>query len=58
MCRWFASFFEKALVSRVNRRIPIRIERFWRYLSSKNFTASMVTAATDIIVPKNQFFIF
>jgi hypothetical protein len=27
---WFASFFEKAFVSRVKRRIPIRIERFWR----------------------------
>lgn len=30
MCRWFASFFEKAVVRRVNRRIPIRMVRFWR----------------------------
>jgi hypothetical protein len=27
---WFSSFFEKAFVSRVNRRIDIRIVRFWR----------------------------
>jgi hypothetical protein len=27
---WFSSFLLNALVRRVNRRIPIRIERFWR----------------------------
>lgn len=30
MCAWFSSFFEKALVRRVNRRIAIRILRFAR----------------------------
>ena len=27
---WFAIFFEKALVSRVNRRLPMRMLRFER----------------------------
>lgn len=27
---WFSTFFENALVSRVKRRIDIRIVRFWR----------------------------
>jgi len=27
---WFSIFLEKALVSRVNRRIDLRIVRFWR----------------------------
>ena len=27
---WFASFFENPLVSRVRRRLPIRMFRFWR----------------------------
>ena len=27
---WFSTFFENALVSRVNRRMLIRIVRFWR----------------------------
>jgi hypothetical protein len=27
---WLSTFFEKALVSRVNRRMFIRIVRFWR----------------------------
>jgi hypothetical protein len=26
---WFSTFLEKALVRRVNRRIDIRILRFW-----------------------------
>ena len=30
MAKWFASRFEKALVSRVNRRMLIRMVRFWR----------------------------
>ena len=30
MWMWFSNFFENALVSRVNRRICIRIVRFWR----------------------------
>lgn len=28
--QWFSGFLEKALVSRVNRRIDIRMVRFWR----------------------------
>jgi hypothetical protein len=27
---WFSNFFENAFVSRVNRRICIRMARFWR----------------------------
>ena len=27
---WLSTFFENAFVSRVNRRMPIRIVRFWR----------------------------
>jgi len=27
---WFSSFFENAFVRRVNRRIDMRIVRFWR----------------------------
>jgi hypothetical protein len=27
---WFSAFFEKAFVSRVKRRMPILIVRFWR----------------------------
>jgi hypothetical protein len=27
---WFSIFFENPLVRRVNRRIPIRVVRFWR----------------------------
>jgi len=27
---WFSAFFEKPFVRRVNRRIDIRIVRFWR----------------------------
>ena len=30
MCMWFSNFFENAQVSRVKRRICIRIVRFWR----------------------------
>src|SRR5665213_1120806 len=30
MCAWFSAFFEKALVSRVMRRLPILIERLLR----------------------------
>lgn len=30
MWAWFVSFFEKAFVSRVNRRIDMRIVRFAR----------------------------
>ena len=30
---WFSSFFESPLVRRVNRRIDIRIVRFWRSIS-------------------------
>src|SRR5687768_1636726 len=30
MCPWFSIFFEWAFVSRVNRRMPIRIVRFCR----------------------------
>ena len=30
MCPWFSSFLLKELVSRVKRRIPIRIDKFWR----------------------------
>ena len=30
MCAWFFGFFENAFVSRVNRRIAIRIVRFAR----------------------------
>jgi hypothetical protein len=29
-CRVVSIFFENALVRRVNRRIPMRIVRFWR----------------------------
>jgi hypothetical protein len=29
-CSKFSSFFEKAFVSRVNRRICIRMVKFWR----------------------------
>ena len=29
-CSWFSSFFEKAFVSLVDRRIPMRIESFCR----------------------------
>ena len=29
-CSWFSIFLEKALVRRVNRRMVIRIVRFWR----------------------------
>ena len=28
LAAWFSTFFEKPLVSRVNRRIPIRMVRF------------------------------
>jgi hypothetical protein len=28
---WFSSFFENAFVSRVNRRMDMRIVRFWRF---------------------------
>jgi hypothetical protein len=27
---WFSTFLEDPLVRRVNRRIPIRMVRFWR----------------------------
>ena len=30
MCMWFSNFLEKALVSRVKRRMCIRIVRFCR----------------------------
>jgi hypothetical protein len=30
MAAWFSHFFEKAFVRGVNRRIDIRIVRFWR----------------------------
>jgi len=30
MCAGFSAFFEKAFVSRVMRRLPMRILRFWR----------------------------
>jgi hypothetical protein len=30
MCAWFSAFYENALVRRVIRRLPIRIERFCR----------------------------
>ena len=30
MWRWFSSFLLKPLVSRVRRRIPNRMDRFWR----------------------------
>jgi hypothetical protein len=29
-CLWFSSFFEKALVNRVNRRSHMRTVKFWR----------------------------
>ena len=40
MCRWFSSFFEKPLVSRVKRRIPMRsVERRPRLQNSATRTA-------------------
>jgi hypothetical protein len=29
-CSWFANFFEKTFVNRVNRRMDIRMDRFCR----------------------------
>jgi hypothetical protein len=42
---WFSTFFENALVSRVNRRIDIRMVRFCRSISLVEMCAGTGVAA-------------